>query len=390
MQVKIISFIIILNFTLSFVTFSQAKSIENHLWYDEKTGETFYEVQNGDSLHTIAIKYLKYLMIYENSTQVNEFVSLLSRINRIDNPDLINTKQPILLPETYIENNRLKHTNLLSSLIESTTKFDEYEKRQSALFNELKIKNEQLLIEISSLQKVLTQEKEVNVASSDKHFVSEEKIEEVNSSIQLLNTNITDYHNHNKSLFIYLSIFGLIFLILIIMIAALSFYWSRKIYFIQNIIVEEQKHSIEKTSNEIQKTYDSVVEMISDTMKSLQYSLSQPDEEDKEIDHSLPIRVGEEIHRMRKRLENMPKEIKGLDALKKALERLEDEFNNKGYEIYDLLGKPFVDGLTVHTRFIPSDTLAIGETIITKVIKPQINFNNVIIQVAEVEVSTGG
>ena len=70
--------------------------------------------------------------------------------------------------------------------------------------------------------------------------------------------------------------------------------------------------------------------------------------------------------------------------------RLEEEFNENGYEIIDLLGKTWNDGLTVDARFVPSDDLKPGEEIITKIIKPQINFKGVLIKAAEIEVSTGG
>ncbi len=106
-----------------------------------------------------------------------------------------------------------------------------------------------------------------------------------------------------------------------------------------------------------------------------------------ESDHSLAIKAGQEIHRMRKRVENMPPDTKGLGALKNSLQRLEEAFNHQGYEIVDLLGKPFTDGLAVHARFVPSDELNPGEQVITKVIQPQINFNQALIQAAEVEVS---
>ncbi|OQX10731.1 MAG: hypothetical protein BWK80_45425 [Desulfobacteraceae bacterium IS3] len=106
-----------------------------------------------------------------------------------------------------------------------------------------------------------------------------------------------------------------------------------------------------------------------------------------EADHSMPLRIGQEIHRMRKRIANMPKETKDIRALENSLKRLEECFNESGYEIIDLLGQPFVEGLTVHARFVPSETCRPDEKIISKVIQPQINYNGVLLQAAEVEVS---
>jgi hypothetical protein len=107
------------------------------------------------------------------------------------------------------------------------------------------------------------------------------------------------------------------------------------------------------------------------------------------ISHELPLKLGLEIHRMRKRIEHMPARTPGLGALKNALKRLEESFNEQGYELIDWLGKPFSEGLTLHARFVPSEELTPGEQIITKVIRPQINFNGVLVQAAEVEVGVG-
>jgi hypothetical protein len=109
----------------------------------------------------------------------------------------------------------------------------------------------------------------------------------------------------------------------------------------------------------------------------------------KTSDHKLPLKVGNEIYRMRQRINFIKLEDKSLTPFTKSLERLEDEFNQGGYEIIDMLNKRFNDGLSVKATFVPSDTLNPGERIITKVIKPQINFNNEAIQMAEIEVSTG-
>jgi len=85
-----------------------------------------------------------------------------------------------------------------------------------------------------------------------------------------------------------------------------------------------------------------------------------------EPDHSLPLRVGEEIFRMRQRLNSLPHDTKGLKPLLKSLERMEDEFTEKGYEVVDMTNQPFSDGLNVKARFIPSEDLGPGEHIILK------------------------
>lgn len=108
------------------------------------------------------------------------------------------------------------------------------------------------------------------------------------------------------------------------------------------------------------------------------------------VDHSLPLKVGEEIFRMRQRLSALPDDTKGLKPLQKSLERLEEEFNQSGYEMINMLGLKYDEGMSVKAKFIASDELENGQAVITKVVKPQINFKAVSIQDAEIEVSIGG
>ncbi|MAT40559.1 MAG: hypothetical protein CL946_13260 [Ectothiorhodospiraceae bacterium] len=104
-------------------------------------------------------------------------------------------------------------------------------------------------------------------------------------------------------------------------------------------------------------------------------------------DHTLPIRVADEIHRMRKRIEYMPDEAKGIKALRNSLKRLEEELNMEGYEVVDLIGAKYVDGLNVEARFVPREDETTEDETITDVIRPQVNYNGVMVQQAKVEVS---
>lgn len=107
------------------------------------------------------------------------------------------------------------------------------------------------------------------------------------------------------------------------------------------------------------------------------------------IDHGLAIKLADEIHRMRRRIAALPENTKGLKSLSKSLERLEEELKDNGYEIIDYMGMNYTEGMTVKARFIPSDELNEDESIITRVVYPQVNFNDKLIQKADVEVSVG-
>ena len=108
-----------------------------------------------------------------------------------------------------------------------------------------------------------------------------------------------------------------------------------------------------------------------------------------QVDHNLPLKLADEIHRMRKRLTSLPIETKGLLPLQKSLERLESELAEQGYEIVDHTGTTYSDNLSVKARFIPSDDLGLEQKIISKVVIPQVNFKGVMIRMADIEVSIG-
>jgi hypothetical protein len=108
-----------------------------------------------------------------------------------------------------------------------------------------------------------------------------------------------------------------------------------------------------------------------------------------ETNHHLPLKLADEIHRMKKRLALLPGDTKGLTPLQKSLERLESELSEQGYEIVDHTGMTYTENLSVKARFVPSDDLGPDQKIIGKVVVPQVNYQGVMIRMADIEVSIG-
>lgn len=106
-----------------------------------------------------------------------------------------------------------------------------------------------------------------------------------------------------------------------------------------------------------------------------------------QTDHSLALKVADEIVRIEMNLSRMDASIKGYKQLSKAVQRIKDNFNANGYEIVDMLGKPYNAGMKATVTFVIDENLGNGEQIITKIIKPQINYQQQMIQVAQIEVS---
>lgn len=106
-----------------------------------------------------------------------------------------------------------------------------------------------------------------------------------------------------------------------------------------------------------------------------------------EPDHSLALKVADEIVRIELNMSRMDSSIKGYKQLAKAVERIKDNFNANGYEIVDMLGKPYNEGMKVIAEFVLNEDLEEGQQIITGITKPQVNYNGIMIQAARITVS---
>ena len=74
-------------------------------------------------------------------------------------------------------------------------------------------------------------------------------------------------------------------------------------------------------------------------------------------DHSLALKVADEIVRIELNMSRMDSSIKGYKQLSKAVERIKDNFNANGYEIVDMLGKPYNEGMKVIAEFVLNEDL---------------------------------
>lgn len=106
-----------------------------------------------------------------------------------------------------------------------------------------------------------------------------------------------------------------------------------------------------------------------------------------QTDHTLALKVADEIVRIETNLSRMDTSIKGYKQLAKAVERIRTNFLANGYEIVEMLGKPYNEGIKASVSFETDESLAEGEQRITGIIKPQINYKGKMIQSAQITVS---
>ncbi|MDD7658085.1 MAG: hypothetical protein PUJ28_05510 [Prevotellaceae bacterium] len=106
-----------------------------------------------------------------------------------------------------------------------------------------------------------------------------------------------------------------------------------------------------------------------------------------EPDHSLVVKLADEIARIETNLSKMDKSVRGYKQLVQAKDRMINNVRANGYEIISLLGREYNDGMQFQTRFVPDESLPEGKRIITGMIKMQVNYNGKMIQPAEIVVS---
>lgn len=105
------------------------------------------------------------------------------------------------------------------------------------------------------------------------------------------------------------------------------------------------------------------------------------------VDHSLALKVADEITRIEKNLSRMDTSIKGYKPLVRAVERIKDNFKANGYEIVTYIGKTYNEGMRVNPEFVIDEELPLGTRVITSVSKPQVHYKGELIQKATLIVS---
>lgn len=155
--------------------------------------------------------------------------------------------------------------------------------------------------------------------------------------------------------------------------------------------VETQIKNTKKSLEEESIKLDSKLVEVLDTQLKLKQEEKQmlSANSNTEIDHSLALKVADEIVRIHKNLQQMDANTKGLKQLSASVKRIQDNFASNGYELVEMLGKEYNEGMKVIANFVPSEDIEKGKEIITRIIKPQVNYKNEMIQSAQIEVSVG-
>ena len=103
--------------------------------------------------------------------------------------------------------------------------------------------------------------------------------------------------------------------------------------------------------------------------------------------HTLALKIADEITRIETNLSRMDASIRGYKQLVASVKRIKDNFMANGYELVEMLGKTYNEGMRVNADFVIDEDMEEGKRIITTVIKPQVNYNGEMIQKATITVT---
>ncbi|SEH76260.1 hypothetical protein SAMN02927937_01285 [Paenimyroides aquimaris] len=151
--------------------------------------------------------------------------------------------------------------------------------------------------------------------------------------------------------------------------------------------VETQIKNTKKSLEEESIKLDSKLVEVLELQLKLKQEEKAPIKEAEEKDHSLVLKVADEVTRILMNLEVMDKEIRGYKHLKKYSESILDNLKAYGYEIPVLIGQPYSPGLNMVATLEFDENVEQGRQIIKRIIKPQVNYNNKMIQAAKVIVA---
>lgn len=187
------------------------------------------------------------------------------------------------------------------------------------------------------------------------------------------------------------SLYGIIG-ILVAIIISLILYWflSKRQKDDKTDVIQQLTKTKTSIEENLIKEFGKQTDLMEMQLKMLEAQKNNIQISNKEVDHSLALKLADEITLMERNITHMDAGTKGLKQLLRSISKLKDYLSANGYELPELLGKPFNQGMRViPINTISDENLEVGQEIISKIIKPQVNYNDKIIQTAQVEISTG-
>lgn len=276
-------------------------------------------------------------------------------------------------------------TNLLSSqnrIKNDISNLTEKSRKSDSRINSLESANKKLLVKLDSLQEAYN-----NLANSQKNDKSEltTAIVQTNDKVQA-----TEDILSSRSVW---GFAGIVVLLIALIATVWAFLKKFKLGSSSIDDVRKAQSSLETAQENMRKAQEKMQEeAIQLDNKLIEILSNQPvatptTAPDGELDHSLTLKVADEIVKIEMNLSRMDESVKGYKQLSKGVQRIKDNFRANDYEIVDMLGKPYQAGMRAAVTFVTDENLEPGQQIISRIIKPQVNYKQIMIQAAQIEVS---
>ena len=216
------------------------------------------------------------------------------------------------------------------------------------------------------------------LSSAEEKFGSD--ITKTNQSIEN-NTSSIKESISNKS------ILGIFIVLAVAVLAGIGLFILRKKVSSSESAIDAVKDAQKKLEEESVKLDNQLIEVLNNQINAQSEKQQSVQTQPAIPDHSLVLKVADEITRIELNLSRMDPSVKGLKQLAKGVERIKNNYLSKGYEIADMLNKPYNEGMRINADFVLDENLEPGTRIITSITKPQVIYNGELIQKAIVTVT---
>lgn len=176
-----------------------------------------------------------------------------------------------------------------------------------------------------------------------------------------------------------------IFIALALVVAIIAFVFGK--------ILAKRGDEVASLSDKADKLNEEIVNRLSSEISEMQSlskqigSLSTVTGGGTETEQKLITTLADRITFMEMTLYKMDGSVRGHKQLSKSIKQMKDNLLANGYELVDMLGKDYHDGMKVTANFVEDENLPEGKQIISGIIKPQINYRGKMIQSAQITVT---
>lgn len=175
------------------------------------------------------------------------------------------------------------------------------------------------------------------------------------------------------------------FIVLIFIIAVVAFVFGK--------LLSKRGNEVASLAAKADKLNEEIIGRLSSEMSEIQTiakqinTLASASTGNSDSEQKLIITLADRITFMEMTLYKMDSSVRGHKQLTKSIKQMKDNLLANGYELVDMLGKDYHDGMKVSANFVEDEDLPEGKQVITGIIKPQINFKGKMIQSAQITVS---